>query len=116
MELGVFHECHRPRSESETDAFDEIFVHAEAAERYGFDAIWLAFTQEAPNGASDLRQPGEGCQEERTVSSIQGQPPAGGSSMRRPAPRITPLDEKDWPDEARPDRGASTTVCRKGTT
>jgi len=42
MELGVFHECHRPRSYSETDAFDEIFAHAEAAERYGFDAIWLA--------------------------------------------------------------------------
>ena len=42
MELGVFHECHRPRSYSETDAFDEVFAHAEAAERYGFDAIWLA--------------------------------------------------------------------------
>jgi alkanesulfonate monooxygenase SsuD/methylene tetrahydromethanopterin reductase-like flavin-dependent oxidoreductase (luciferase family) len=42
MELGVFHECHRPQSYSETDAFDEIFAHAEAAERYGFDAIWLA--------------------------------------------------------------------------
>ena len=42
MELGVFHECHRPRSYSETDAFDEIFAHAEAAEQYGFDAIWLA--------------------------------------------------------------------------
>ncbi|HXJ79780.1 MAG TPA: LLM class flavin-dependent oxidoreductase [Candidatus Methylomirabilis sp.] len=42
MELGVFHECHRPRSYSETDAFDEVFAHAAAAERYGFDAIWLA--------------------------------------------------------------------------
>ena len=42
MELGVFHECHRPRSYSETDAFDEIFAHAEAAEHHGFDAIWLA--------------------------------------------------------------------------
>jgi len=42
MELGIFHECHRPKSYSETDAFDEIFAHGETAERYGFDAIWLA--------------------------------------------------------------------------
>ena len=48
MELGVFHECHRPRSYSETDAFDEIFAHAQAAERYGFDAIWLAEVHFSP--------------------------------------------------------------------
>ena len=42
MQLGIFHECHRPRGYSETEAFDEAFAHAEAAEQYGFDAVWLA--------------------------------------------------------------------------
>src|SRR5215470_15387406 len=26
MELGIFHECHRPKSYSETDAFDAIWL------------------------------------------------------------------------------------------
>ena len=42
MELGLFHEFHRPQGHSETDAFDEAFAQADAAEQFGFDAIWLA--------------------------------------------------------------------------
>jgi len=42
MELGIFHEFHRPRGASETEAFDEAFAQAAAAEQCGFDAIWLA--------------------------------------------------------------------------
>ena len=42
MELGLFHEFHRPQGYSETEAFDEAFAQADAAERFGFDAIWLA--------------------------------------------------------------------------
>lgn len=42
MELGLFHEFHRPQGHSETDAFDLAFAQADAAEAYGFDAIWLA--------------------------------------------------------------------------
>jgi alkanesulfonate monooxygenase SsuD/methylene tetrahydromethanopterin reductase-like flavin-dependent oxidoreductase (luciferase family) len=48
MELGVFHECHRPRAYSETAALDEAFAHAEAAEQFGFDAFWLAEVHFSP--------------------------------------------------------------------
>jgi alkanesulfonate monooxygenase SsuD/methylene tetrahydromethanopterin reductase-like flavin-dependent oxidoreductase (luciferase family) len=49
MEFGVFHECHRPQGYSETEAFDEAFAQALAAERYGFDAIWLAEIHFSPS-------------------------------------------------------------------
>ena len=49
MELGIFHEFHRPKNGNETDAFDEAFVHAAAAEQYGFDAIWLAELHFSPS-------------------------------------------------------------------
>ena len=49
MELGIFHEFHRSPGGSETDAFDEAFAHAEAAEQYGFDAIWLAELHFSPS-------------------------------------------------------------------
>jgi alkanesulfonate monooxygenase SsuD/methylene tetrahydromethanopterin reductase-like flavin-dependent oxidoreductase (luciferase family) len=49
MEFGVFHECHRPPGYSETEAFDEAFAQALAAERYGFDAIWLAEIHFSPS-------------------------------------------------------------------
>ena len=49
MELGIFHEFHRSPGGSETDAFDEAFAQAEAAEQYGFDAIWLAELHFSPS-------------------------------------------------------------------
>ena len=49
MEFGVFHEFHRPQGYTESDAFDEAFAQALAAERYGFDAIWLAEIHFSPS-------------------------------------------------------------------
>src|SRR5262245_64847678 len=49
MELGIFHEFHRAPGGSETEAFDEAFAQAEAAEQYGFDAIWLAELHFSPS-------------------------------------------------------------------
>jgi alkanesulfonate monooxygenase SsuD/methylene tetrahydromethanopterin reductase-like flavin-dependent oxidoreductase (luciferase family) len=49
MEFGVFHECPRPSGYSETEAFDEAFAQAAAAEQYGFDAIWLAEIHFSPS-------------------------------------------------------------------
>ena len=49
MELGIFHEFHRPKNGNETDAFDEAFAHAAAAEQYGFDTIWLAELHFSPS-------------------------------------------------------------------
>jgi alkanesulfonate monooxygenase SsuD/methylene tetrahydromethanopterin reductase-like flavin-dependent oxidoreductase (luciferase family) len=49
MEFGIFHEFHRPQGHSETQAFDEAFAQAAAAERYGFDAIWLAEIHFSPS-------------------------------------------------------------------
>lgn len=49
MELGIFHEFHRSPRGNETDAFDEAFAQAEAAEQYGFDAIWLAELHFSPS-------------------------------------------------------------------
>jgi alkanesulfonate monooxygenase SsuD/methylene tetrahydromethanopterin reductase-like flavin-dependent oxidoreductase (luciferase family) len=49
MELGIFHEFHRSPGGSETDAFDGAFAQAEAAEQYGFDAVWLAELHFSPS-------------------------------------------------------------------
>src|SRR5215510_16485895 len=51
MELGIFHEFHRAPGGSETEAFDEAFAHAEAAEQYGLDAICLAGLHFSPSGS-----------------------------------------------------------------
>ena len=48
MELGIFHEFHCPQGYSETAAFDAAFAQADAAEQYGFEAIWLAAIHFSP--------------------------------------------------------------------
>lgn len=42
MEFGLFTEFQCPAGMSETAAFDESMAQVEAAERLGFDAVWLA--------------------------------------------------------------------------
>ena len=48
MELGIFHEFHRPKGYSQAAAFEESFAQVNAAEQYGFDAIWLAESHFSP--------------------------------------------------------------------
>ena len=42
MEFGVFHEFPRRKGQTEAESFAEGFELADAAERWGLDAIWLA--------------------------------------------------------------------------
>jgi len=42
MEFGMFHEFQWRKGQSEAEAFEESFAQAEAAERWGLDALWLA--------------------------------------------------------------------------
>src|SRR5580700_9831270 len=48
FEFGAFLEFPRYPAQSEADAFVQSFAQAEAAERFGLDAIWIAELHFAP--------------------------------------------------------------------
>lgn len=48
MEFGLFHEFHHPKGYSPAAAFEESFAQVDAAEQYGFDAVWLAESHFSP--------------------------------------------------------------------
>ena len=48
MEFGIFHEFLTTQTGSQAQAFAQSFAQADAAERFGLDAVWLAELHFAP--------------------------------------------------------------------
>ena len=49
FEFGIFHEFSRRAGQADAEAFAQSFAQVDAAERWGFDAVWLAELHFAPD-------------------------------------------------------------------